>query len=185
MTTNLDAYVNMIMAWTYDDNEPELSTPRDNSNRQAKLQFSNGTGSLECNLMFHDRRRITPSSPTDLLDLAGGLVDVFGNTLTFSVIKALMIWNLGVPNASPATAWTKTNGEDLNVGGGANSIISWFGGASATGDEKILVRSGGFIGLAAPHDGYGITAATADILRINLEGGGSADVDYDIVLLGN
>jgi hypothetical protein len=185
MATSLSAWLDFMFGWTYTDSDPELSTPRDNASRRVTHNISNGTGSLQSNLMFHDRRRLTPSSPTDLLDLAGVLTDAFGDTLTFTVVKALLVYNLGVPNASPATAWTMTTGEDIEVGAGTNGIVSWFGGASATGNEKIIVRSGGALVLTAPHDGYAITAATADILRISLEGGGSADVDYDLIIMGN
>lgn len=185
MTTSLEFYADLLMAWQYDDDAPELSTPRDRANHRSTYDFDDGTGSLQCNLLFHDRRRLTPSSPTDLLDLAGSLTDVFGNVLTLTVVKAIKVMNRGVPNASPATAWTMTAGEDLEIGAGSAAITSFWGGASATGAEKIIVRSGGSLVLIAPHDGYVVTATTADILRISLEGTGANDVDYDVIIAGN
>ena len=185
MTTSLEFYADLLMAWQYADDSPELSTPRDRSNHRSPYNFDDGTGSLQCNLLFHDRRRLTPASLTDLMDLGGELTDVFGNLLTFAVIKAIKVMNRGVPNASPATAWTWTAGEDIEIGGGDSPMPSFFGGASATGAEKLIVRSGGAMALVAPHDGYAVTPNTADILRISLEGNGSNDVDYDLIIAGN
>jgi hypothetical protein len=185
MTTSLAAYIDMLFQWEYESASPELSTPMDRATHRTTHTFTDGTGSLQSNLLFHDRRRLTPASPTDLLDLAGGLTDVFGNALTFSYVKGIKIANKGVPNASPATAWTKTTGEDLEVGAGAAFMSSIWGGASSTGTEKLIVRSGGALVLTAPHDGYLVTATTADILRISLEGNGVNDVDYDIIIVGN
>jgi hypothetical protein len=120
------------------------------------------------------------------LDLAGGLSDVFGNTLIFSNVKAMLIVNKGVPNASPATAWTPTAGEDLDVGDApSNPVTGLWGGSSPTGAEKIRVMSGGSFAYVAMQDGFSVAAGSADVLRVALEGGGSSDVDYDIVIIGS
>lgn len=185
MATSLDAYIYLLNKWVYENSSPELSTPRDRAYDRSTYTFETGTGSLQANKHWADRRRLTPSSPTDLLDLAGGVTNSWGDALTFSYIKSIKIENKGVPNASPATAWTWTSGEDVEVGAGANFITSFWGGASAAGTEKLIVRTGGLMQLVAPHDGYLVTAGTADILRISLEGSGSYDVDYDIVINGH
>ena len=54
------------------------------------------------------------------------------------------------------------------------------GSATAT----LRIPSGGEFSIDAPVDGWDISAGSADVLRVALDGGGSLDVEYDIILTG-
>lgn len=134
----------------------------------AVITLTNGTGANQVDRLFSDTRVINASSNDDL-DLAGVLTDAFGATITFARIKAIYV---------KAAAGNTNN---VVVGGAASAqLANVFGDVS----DKIVVRPGGFLLLAAPDvTAYAVTATTADILRIANSSSGTS-VSYDIVLLG-
>jgi len=180
MTTSLTLTSDLKFTWEF-QNILDLATARDQNHLRQNDQIADGTGADQADQIWHDRRRLTPSTASDLLDLAGSLTNVFGQTVTFATVRGIMIINKGVPDASPATAWTVTSGEDIDVGGAAaNPFTSLFDGSATA---KVTIRSGGTMIFVAPADGYAVTAGSADILQIALDGAG-ADVEYDIVIWG-
>lgn len=129
--------------------------------------LTSGTGANQADLMFSDKRTLSASA-SENLDLAGGLADAFGATLTFATVKAIMI----------KAAAGNTN--DVVVGGAAsNAFVGPFGGTTPT----VAVKPGGFLLLFAPATGWTVTASTGDILKVANSSSGSA-VTYDVVLLG-
>lgn len=133
------------------------------------LAFADGAGANQADRLFTDRRTLAASGTEDL-DLAGVLTDIFGATLTFARIRALII------------AADEGNTNDVVVGGAAaNGWITWVGGATHT----VTVRPGGLIVAAAPDaTGYVVTAGTGDLLHVANSGAGTG-VTYDVVLLGS
>lgn len=130
--------------------------------------FTDGTGANQAKEVFTDTRTLSASATEDL-DLAGGLTDVFGNTLTFTKIKALIV----VADSG--------NTNDVLVGGAASAAI-----ASIFGDltDVVKVKPGGMLALVAPDaTGYAITATTADLLKMANSAGGTG-VTYTIVIVG-
>jgi hypothetical protein len=136
--------------------------------RTYQMLYSTGTGAGSADRIFHDQRTIAISG-TDDLDLAGVLTDVFGATVTFARIKAIVV----------AAASGNTN--NVIVGGAAsNQFLTWVGAATHT----VTVRPGGFLALAATDaTSYAVTAGTGDLLRIANSGAGTSVV-YDIMLIG-
>lgn len=132
-----------------------------------QISLANGNLANQANQVFSDQRTLTGSTSEEL-DLAGSLLDAFGNTITFTKIKAIII--------SAAAA----NGGDIEVGGSAtNGFNDWVG---AVGD-LVKVKPGGAFAIIAPDlNGYAVTAATADLLKINNADAGSAT--YDITIVG-
>lgn len=132
------------------------------------LDFTSGVSANQVDRIFHDTRTLTASATEDL-DLAGGLTDAFGTTLTFVRIKGIIV----------AAAAANTN--TVQVGGAAaNGFVNWV--ADVT--DKINVRPGGVFALYAPDGtGYGVTAGTGDLLRIG-NGGAGTSVTYDLVVVG-
>jgi hypothetical protein len=127
--------------------------------------LTSGTGSDQSDLLFWDTRTLTATSEN--LDLAGSLSDVFDNTLTFVKIKAIVIQN---------TSTTAT--ENLAVGGAAsNQFINWVANSS----DIVNIGPSGIFVLWSPIDGYAVTAATGDLLKIDA---GSDTITYKIVLIG-
>lgn len=129
--------------------------------------LASGTGANQADLMFADQRTLSASA-TENLDLAGGLTDAFGTTLTFAKIKAIMV------RAAPG------NTNDVVIGGAAsNAFVGPFGGTTPT----VAVKPGGFLLLFAPATGWTVTASTGDILKVANSSSGTS-VTYDVVLIG-
>jgi hypothetical protein len=146
----------------------DLGTATFAPNYAATFGLTNGTGANQINQMFTDTRTLAASG-TENIDLAGGLTDPFGATITFTKIKALII----------KAAAGNTN--DVVVGGHASAAVSSFFGDAT---DKVKVKPGGLMVLAAPDaNGYAVTAATADLLTIANSAAGTG-VTYDIIILG-
>jgi hypothetical protein len=130
--------------------------------------LADGTGANQAKEIFSDTRTLTASANEDL-DLSGVLLDAFGAAILFTKIKAILI------TADPA------NVNDVVVGGAAtNQVASIFGAVTHT----IKVKPGGMFAIVAPDvNGYAITAATGDLLRVT-NGGAGTSVTYTIIVIG-
>lgn len=154
--------------------QAKLTKDIDLKSAAAPLQFSrgyalpNGTGSGQADLIWDDRRTIAASG-TDDLDLAGTLTDIYGATVTFARIKAIVV------------AAAAGNANNVVIGAAAtNQFVGPFGSATHT----CHVRPGGVAAFVATDaTGWPVTAGTGDLLRIANSGAGTS-VTYDIVLLG-
>jgi hypothetical protein len=138
-------------------------------NYTNQVQLSSGTSAGQSDLMFTDQRTIAASG-TDDLDLAGGLTDAFGATLTFVEVTALIV----------KAAAGNTN----NVVVGDDATAPWTSLLGA--DGTVTLRPGAlFAAVAGVADatGYAVTATTADILQVANSSSGSS-VTYDIVIIG-
>jgi hypothetical protein len=149
-------------------NDADIGTVQHNVSYTNTNTWSNGTGANQANMIWTDTRTINASSSEDL-DLAGGLTNGFGNTVTFTKIKGIMI----------KAASGNTN--NVLVGGDATStFLTW---VSAEADQ-IIVRPGGIFYLEAPDStAYAVTATTGDLLHIENSSSGTS-VSYDIILIG-
>jgi len=163
LTTTIGVTVDGIYTKTAD-----LSVAADNLSKRYGAYLASGTGVGKADLRFADTRTLTASSTEDL-DLVGVLADIYGATLSFARIKAIVI----------SAAATNTN--SVVVGAGTNP---WVTALNSTG--TITLRPGAFIALgagAADATAYGVTAATGDVLKIANSAGGTS-VTYDIVIIG-
>ena len=179
MTISIATTLEVKLNWTYQDVK-ELSTPEDSKNYKYTLTMTDGSSAEQNEAMWHDRRRLTPSTSTDDLDLYGGLTDVFGNTLNFTYVRQLIIYNRGVPDGSGG--WTATAGEDVEIGNAASN--PWSAPFAGTGTSKLKLPSGGMLVLTGPEDGWAVTDSSSDTLRLALNGSGSNDVDVDVIITG-
>lgn len=141
----------------------DLTTPTEAIAINKSQSLTNGTGSGQANQVFTDQR--TVSAASENLDLAGGLTDAFGDTITFTGIKMLMVKNLST-----------TAGQDLTLSG--NFLDDdMLGGGSST----VILGPGGIFFISSPVDGFDVTAGTGDILTVDPA---ANTISYDIVLLG-
>lgn len=126
-----------------------------------------GTGLDQMDLIWSDQRTLAGTT-SENLDLAGGLTDSFGTTLTFARVKLIYVFS------------ALANGGLIQVGGAAsNAFINWV--ANAT--DIINVRNGGWHMTVAPDaTGFAVTGGTGDILKINNTDASSAT--YNIVIGG-
>lgn len=138
--------------------------------KSYETALTDGTTAGKADKVFHDTRTLSASGTEDI-DLAGVLTDPLGVTLTFVKIKALII----------SAAAGNTN--NVIVGGASsNGFVSWVGGATHT----VTVRPGATLALitgSADASGYGVTAATADLLKIANSSSGTG-VTYDLIVVG-
>jgi hypothetical protein len=133
----------------------------------ALLNLANGTGTNQADLIFSDTRTIAASLSEDL-DLAGVLTDPLGAALTFADCKAILI--------KAATG----NTNNVIVGG---QTSNGFLGPFAAAANSVAIPPGGALLLAAPKDGWVVTAGTGDLLKVANSSSGTS-VTYDIVIVG-
>lgn len=134
----------------------------------ANYSFSSGTSAYQGTTFASDQRTLGTGA-VDSFDLAGGLVDIFGNVVTFTRIRAIMI------ETSAAAAG------DLSIFdvSGGNAFI---GPISNPGDT-VRVRPGcTWIAVAPAADGWPVIAGTGDILQVTNTSPGN--ILYSIVIIG-
>ena len=147
-------------------NALDLGTAKAPSGLKRTYTFTNGTGANQAGNVFADQR--TTDDTGESLDLSGVLTNAFGEVVSFTSVKALII------RADAA------NTVDVVVGaGGVNSFVGWVGDASDT----VVIKPGGMFALIAPDaTGYPVTAGTGDLLQIAASATGN--VTYDVVVIG-
>lgn len=149
------------------------TSPLDLISRPGVLNYAktitllNGTGANQADRMFTDQRTIAASG-TDTLDLAGTLLDIYGDVLTFAKLKLIMVY--------AATA----NINNTVVTRPASNGVPIF---SAAGDACPVKPGGMFLWVAPDAGGITVTAATGDLIDIVNSAGGTS-VLYDVVLIG-
>ncbi len=144
----------------------DLSTPSDPLLISVLASLTNGTGSGAASQVFHDTRTLTASTSEDL-DLAGGLTNAFGVTLTFTNVKFVFV----------RAATGNTN--NVEVTRKATTGIPLF---MADGDG-ISLAPGEWFCYFSPTTGKTVTATTDDTLTFT-NSAGSTSVTYDVVLVG-
>lgn len=146
----------------------DFSPPSANLNKAKAWSFGNGTAAGQADRVWSDRRTLAASA-SESLDLAGSLSDALGAAVTFAKVRALLI------EASTG------NTNNVVVGGAAsNAFVNWVSDAT----DKVVIKPGGLLLLVAPDTGgYGVTAATGDLLQVANSGAGTG-VTYDIAILG-
>ena len=128
--------------------------------------WATGTGADQADKVFHDERTLAASTGEDF-DLAGSMVDAFGDAFTPARIKAIFVFALAA------------NANNVNVTRPANGVPLFL----ASGDG-IAVRPGGmFFWMAPDATGVAVTAGTGDLLHIENSGAGTS-VTYDLLIIG-
>jgi len=129
--------------------------------------IGSGVGAGQSDLAFFDKRPLAGSANEEL-DLAGGLVDLLGATITFAKVCGIYV------QADAA------NGGNIVVGGAAaNTFLGPFVNAT----DKVNVAAGQrFVAVNMLAAGWPVTPATADLLRIENDDAGAAN--YDLVIIG-
>lgn len=158
--------------WEFTNLE-DISQPVDAAVVSKVNSLANGTADGQANELWRDRRTVTPATDVDDIDLYGVLENVFGQTINFAEITGIHILN----NSTTA-------GYKLLVGGAGldgNALTSLFDGDPTA---KIPIGPNGEFKVTNPLDGYVVTAASGDILRVAHAGGPSEDISYDIVIYG-
>ncbi len=128
--------------------------------------FANGADDNEIDLVFADTATlITEAVQSYNLD---ELTDpVTGAAIAFDKVRAIIIYS------------KLTTNKVITLGGVSNAFQGPFGNAADT----LEIPPEGFVVLTAPIDGWGVVAATGDILALTNAAGGSST--FDIYILGS
>ncbi len=130
--------------------------------------IKSGVSTDEADQLFPDTRTLTDAAFEEL-DLAGGILDSRGLPITFVKVKGIWI------NCRAA------NGAELIVGGAAaNAFLGPFKDAT----DKISIAPGDAYIQTNRGVGWAVTPGSADLLRMEHDGTGTADLIYDIILVG-
>ncbi len=134
-----------------------------------------GTGATQVNQIYTKADTITGSA-RNTYDLAGSLEDAYGDTITFTRVKLIVVHD------------TSTLAARLRIGGGSdgagtNAFDTWVTGNTPDGAEGPIVRQGGLFALYTPDaTAYAVTATTADILAIEELDGNNGS--YNLLIAG-
>jgi len=128
--------------------------------------FTDGTSDGQVSKAYYNRTAPT-STPTDL-DLAGGVQDFYGATLTFATVKVIAVHNREASGS----------GKNITIGGAASNA---FQGPFGAANDVLTIPPGGKLILVAPNTGWTVTAGTGDLLRLL---GHSSGTSIDLVIMG-
>lgn len=160
MTTSVTGSVKVQASLTNSpSSSPSFSTPGDAISYAETWTVAAGNAAGQMEGLHRETMTLTDGG-SDTLDLSGGLTDVYGNTLTFTNIKLLIIKN------KSTTRTVTVSFDDAN---GFNSGI--------TGD--IVLKPGmSFCMLCqTAADGWAVTGGSADIITLTNDAGSTADLD--------
>jgi hypothetical protein len=120
----------------------------------------------DANLLFVNGYTIATSS-SQSLDLAGGVMDAFGTTMTFAKVYGILVVNLAT-----------VAGRKITVGGDTNHVPIFGAGA-----DFMNVGPKGALQLMDVLDGITVTGGTGDVLKISNAAGGQ-DISVAVAVLG-
>ena len=168
MAETLSAQISASLVWLFQDTLG-LTTIADASRLEYDAQLTAGTGSGQANGLWHDLRTLAAATNEDLT-LSNLPQTIFGNSVSVNMaaVKALLIVNSAT-----------TSGADLIVGAAASA--AWGAPFGAT-SHQVRVPADSCLLLVNKGAGWSVTAGAVDKLRIG--NGGSASIDYKIVIVG-
>lgn len=165
-TTLTSMNLTLSIGWLF-ENVLDVNNAKQTLTQVLDDSFADGNAVDLAQIAWADERTVTASG-TDSIDIAGGITDAFGNTLTFTKLKLLALWNKST-----------TVGDILTIGGNANSVPF-----CSAANDKIIVGPNGIALLWNPSAAaYAVTGATGDIIDV-IETGGANSVTYRIFLVG-
>lgn len=138
-------------------------TAKQSLSRMPTVNFTNGTGTAQGNVVYQATLTITASS-SSTLNLTTGLTDQFGQAIAATKLKAMLIEHL-----------TTTTSTGITIGGSTNPLF----GTKLVGFE---VNNGDHL-LYTCKAGYTISSGSADRIRfVNADASNSATVRVTLIL---
>lgn len=163
------------LGWLF---ENVLATVGNTSNQNRfsySKTFADGNGANQANRLYVTAATLSGAGSLNV-DLAGVLLDFFGQVLTLTIVKVIYFEVTTDTTGGPV----KLSGNFLTRTSGNAPIV--MGGTTPTADLR--VRNGGALLLAAPDAiGYGVTASTADILSLVNEDASNV-ATYKLAIVG-
>lgn len=137
--------------------------------KQHSESLSDGTGSGQADVFYHDRVAIAAEGTQDY-DLSGALTNLFGDAAVFATLKGILIVNTSDELATPTTATVKVDG---------NLYDAIF---NATSGYVDLVP-GGFLAFGAPTTGEDVTDSTGDTITLT-NNSDTYGAQVDVIFIG-
>lgn len=135
------------------------------------VDWANGDGAAQVNHVWHTQRTVAGGGTFDILDLWGGLTNLWEEAIRFTKLKAIFFCNL---DATPSNAlWFGPSA--------SNPVQNMFYGLL----PQRIVRGGGFdlyVCSDADTDGYPVANGTAD--QMHVYNPNASAVSYVIALAG-
>ncbi len=127
--------------------------------------FTEGSGANQAQAVYNAKLTAVDTVGTTLDLAGGGLTDIFGDALTFTKIKAIVVDASGSNTANV-------------VVGGATNAVNIFGAAAHT----LSVGPGGSMRLTYPDaNGVAVAAGSSDEFKV---AAASGTVDVDVTIIG-
>jgi len=162
--------------------EKELADSQCPINLTEALAFTFGSGALQADQIFFDRR-VLAAGANETLDLSGVLENPLGGTISFANVKGIVIVNRS-DETSTSPSHTITDAEIVVGGAAANTFLGPFQDAS----DKLGIPAGGIVFVARPTAaGWDVVdeyAVVTDQLKIE-NADGSGEALYDIYIWGD
>ena len=156
-------------SWTYSKSGVPSAT-QSFADRLYDLTHTSGAGLNQMDSLFSERVTLT-NGQARTVNLATGVTDAFGDTITFTEVKFFAV-------SLPVSVGAVTNLNNVTVGNAAtNEFATWCGGTNQT----VTVRPGGIFMMVAPDaTGYACTNGNLKILNA-----GTNSVIYDLWIGGS
>lgn len=145
----------------------DLATAHTPLARSFLASLTDGTAADQADRIFHDQRTLAASANEDL-DVAGSLVDAYGQTITMARVKAVII----------LAAAANTN--NVNLSRPASNGVPIY---LAAGDGEPVHPGGALLKVWPGATAIPVTAGTGDLINIANSGAGTG-VTYDIIIIG-
>jgi hypothetical protein len=168
MADTLNLNVKASIDWLFRENL-DLSVVSDASRLEYAAALADGTGTDQCDKIWHDTRTLAAGASDDL-DLNALPQTLFGSALTINLAKVKFLL---VVNTSTVA------GDDLTVGGAA--VQEWTAWVGTAGD-KVRVPADSALLVSNRRTGWSVANGSSDTLRLTNAGSGS--VTYKIALAG-
>jgi len=140
---------------------PDVGSASYSISEKFETLLRDGTGANQAKNVFADDFAVVGAG-TQTYDVAGGVVNGLGATVTFTAIKAIIIKNTG------AAA--------ITFGGGSNPLGAFFANAA----DQNVIPAGGLVALVDPTAaGQPVTAGTGDIITL-----AGTDFSGTIIVIG-
>lgn len=193
MATSLTTTMNIAANWTHAKTQTGSADTQNQGSYNKRLSFANGAGAGQANEMFQEIRTLA-AGLSETLDFSGGvgtgsiageLVNLLGDTIVFTKVKAIVFWLLAAADTGPDGATVGTACSSIKIGNAA-AAQALAGASGFLGDvsDTFRVFNGGFAAFGVANAG-GVTVAngSSDRLRVVNEDGSNA-AKYVITVIG-
>lgn len=184
MANTLDASVTISSTFNFAKPVTGFNDLTISSTKQNKqtLKSSNGAASAKGADQIYSAIRTLAGGANETLDLSGSLTNVFGETISFARIKAILVELLSAAQDSD----NGTAATSILVGGAvATQALAGSGKWFADTSDKIRVINGGFFACAVDNAaGVTVSNGASDSLKVENEDGAVACA-YRLTLIGS